>query len=262
MTFRCGSVSLRGSWSGVFTQVARRYAWLAPLACSCVFYSPQAMALGFTGNFEPSFWTFSVQGVSESADCVDLATTRGCVDTFGAASGDVSVVRVTSEGAGDKYATWLWERPDGDLTGYYLSFNYDVVNDGGTGDVYGQYFVGGVASSELRGSDTVSSVYVAPNQDFSFKITISNTISGSFNISSFDAVPAPLPAAGAATAFGYSRRLRRRIKGQRRKGSCPPVMPSHPSLYLNLSPAAVGSLPMSFSYALRPAVDGSRSRVA
>jgi len=111
------------------------------------------------------------------------------------------------------------------------------------------------------GSGTITDQVINPGKTLVFKI---NGISTEpvLSLSNFNAtVPGPLPAAGAATAFGYSRRLRRRIQGKRPGGSCPPLQPAHPAAYLNLTTASLKSVPVSFSYASQTIVT-DRSNMA
>lgn len=101
-----------------------------------------------------------------------------------------------------------------------------------------------------------------PGGSLSFAITSFNTGEiPSLSVTNFNAqaVPAPLPAAGAASAFGFSRRIRRRIK----KGHAPGAIritgrrASDPSAYLNLSPSVLKKTSLSFSYPILPPPDAS-----
>ena len=212
--------------------------------------------MGFTGSFSLNNWELYVQGSTSPSDPDCNVSLDACVDFTDPAQGSATLIRYTdgSIAPGNQYATWSWLRPQNDQAGYFISFDYNIPDPGIGGDAYGQYIIGNSTSSELRGANNISPVYVAAGQNFSFRITISGTASvGSFEVSNFSAVPGPLPAAGAATAFGYSRRLRRRIKGELPAPARGRSAPPHPSSYLDLNARALQSLPLSFSYGSRVA---------
>jgi hypothetical protein len=79
----------------------------------------------------------------------------------------------------------------------------------------------------------------------------------SLTVSQFNAVPAPLPAAGAVSVFTLSRRLRRRCRMEGKHAGRPSsprrTAATYLSSALHLSDEALGHIPMSFDYATRAA---------
>lgn len=229
-----------------------------------IFPSPSHAVTGFTGAFElnnpppANFWTFTAFGdnLPPQINCDSYnPATESCLENVNYAGGSISIYAGASTEGGTTDLTWSDTQ---NTSPYYVSFS--LFCSGCNDDNYLTYKVGDVDNGGDTGTLKVSnyllpvSAYLAPGEIIEFSITNTSNYEGlKVDITNFNAVPAPLPAAGAATAFGYSRRLRRRIKGQRPKGSCPPVTPPHPSLYLNLAPVAVQALPVSFSYTSLPA---------
>ena len=183
------------------------------------------------------------------------------MDNLNASNGTVKILGAS--GANAYTLTWQWPTPNNsNTTNYYLSFDlYCELCDTGGPVSYAVRYSG--QSGAPTDSGTVGAgeaaifqgIRVAPGQyiTFSTSVTGSNGDGSSFTISNFNAsVPGPLPATGAATAFGFSRRLRRRIKGELPPGSRKPTTSTHPSSYLNLSPTALHGLPATFSYTAMP----------
>lgn len=219
---------------------------------------------GFTGSFnpnnDPSWWSFEPtqagsylcdQGPADDS-CVYISQQSQDAEIYNNADSTPSTI------------TWRWT--NNSTTNYYVSFNYKldsaINNDIGKierGAKVGSNYIANQAQTITFFSSTeytpylYSSIILSENQFIQFSVTTTTAQSASLLIENFNyAVPAPLPAAGAATAFGYSRRLRRRIKGVRPAGSNKATVPSHPSVYLNLSPCKLPSLPVSFSYGSLP----------
>jgi len=244
-------------------EIKSKLFWTVVIGYSSVaFHCRPAQAIGFTGNFAPDNWVFTFNDIAPdppTAPSCDESLAGGCVE----ATGDAATLALAPSGADSftaSFATWTWTNKEEYGTTYYVTFDWEVVSDLESSSTasfsianvnYGPFEDG------TNNSPLISDVKVATGQSISFRVDINDINSGpiEFQITNFNAqVPAPLPAAGAATAFGYSRRLRRRIKGQPPAGSCPPVLPAHPSAYLNLAPSALKSVPLTFSYASRPAV--------
>lgn len=141
---------------------------------------------------------------------------------------------------------------------YVVTFDASINKFGdGQDEINGYYYVSNARYSIdfsnpntaiVRNGDTLTFSIERTNFTTAADLTITNF--------SFSEVPSPLPATGAVTAFGYSRRLRRRIKGRCTSASGMPP-PAHPAAYLNLSPETLKSIPVSFSYSTLPCVSGS-----
>jgi hypothetical protein len=139
---------------------------------------------------------------------------------------------------------------------YVVRFNPSILKYGDDQQEINAYYyiANGPRENLSMGQSNVITIRNGETLTFSIERGTNITTAADLTISnfSFTEVPAPLPAAGAATAFGYSRRLRRRIKAVRPAGSNKATVPSHPSVYLNLSPCKLPSLPVSFSYGSLP----------
>jgi hypothetical protein len=108
-----------------------------------------------------------------------------------------------------------------------ISFDWAVDTSGGANQT-ASYLVN-LANFVLSSNDgdfgSITSLLLANGDSFGFRVTTSdnNGDPGILSISSFSAtlvtnpvlVPGPLPLAGGAVAFAFSRRLRRRIRRSR-----------------------------------------------
>lgn len=203
----------------------------------------------FNGSSESSSWSLSdnTGGRSSWGDAnncdINLVS---CVYSVSA-----TTAIIYSQPETDTITTWQSGPGNrGNPQGYRVTFRADF--DTALDATY-LYKVGTNGTEINLVDDRTYTVTVTGNDSLYFIVENVSEF-GDLTISNFSAsqVPAPLPAAGAATAFGYSRRLRRRIKGVRPAGSNKATVPSHPSVYLNLSPCKLPSLPVSFSYGSLP----------
>ncbi len=243
-------------------------------SCVCLGSATPAQAIGFSGTFAPSTWllintnpaqtlnstgtgvngTYTC-GTTNNVACIEQITSTG-VDVVGSFSGDTgggtsatsrstSLVLANTEPAYRVSFDWAFasaSSESGSLTAYYkVGINSEVLLATWPGS--GSAISGNVSNIEIAdGSSIQFIVKTSTNTGAEGVLSISN-----FNATS-SAVPGPLPAAGAATAFGYSRCLRRRIKGEVPVGCGKSSRSSDPSSYLLLSPASQQVLPLSFSY--------------
>lgn len=145
----------------------------------------------------------------------------------------------------------------GSPKGYLVSFS-GSFNDFGT-TATAEYSYGNTTVSNLGATILPQSFILKPNETLTFKISSGLAGFGDLTVNNFsytEVVPGPLPAAGAATAFGFSRRLRRRTRARDaglRSGR--PRRLTHPTAYLNLSTTTVTRLPVSFTYSALPDED-------
>lgn len=221
---------------------------------------------GLQGLFKAGNWQYAVNGVDTSTpdncdeyaisvdNCIEISAPQGAFDML---------QQNTSEG--ETYSTFYWENIYGGT--YTVNFDYAYDNGNGNGNA-----VFGIANGNIYDTENWSQITtitdptattsltpyltISPGETLFFTTVVpsSSDPSTQLSITEFNyAVPSPLPATGAAAAFGYSRRLRRRIKGKPVIGSRPkPRTPAHPVAYLNLAPGNLQSLPLSFSYARLP----------
>lgn len=216
---------------------------LAGLSLGAVLSPATAQAAGFVGSFDPSNWTLvntsddgtttvidqtlvgadAICGATNTVACVTYANQFGDAELRGSTAsgspapsggGDVDALRTT---------TWQFTNPNppgwGDTT---ISFSWLFTGDD-SGSQTASYLLNGsetILSSTSTGSPaTITSLLLAPGQTFGFRITTyDNRGAPQLNISSFSAsapVPGPLPMAGGAAAFAWSRRLRQRIRQAR-----------------------------------------------
>ncbi len=107
---------------------------------------------------------------------------------------------------------------------------------------------------------------ISPQWSLGFKVTAPIGQNGAvyLEISQFNGVPAPLPAAGAASVFAVSRRLRGRCRGIEVRCSgrpSPPPASAYLTRTLNLPGDALGGLPVSFSYGPQSPGKGAKAGV-
>lgn len=220
------------------------------LATSALVCKPTlASPTGFTGNFDPnnsqSTWSFT-PAIDPTYLCPGGYVDVTCVEVNGSSA---VITSDPFEKSPPYQIKWTWTNSYG--KNYYVSFNYNFTTDDSSiatirvGDELRNNLVDGANSS--LGPTLVSNGEII---EFTITTSITSSTTSTLSITNFNySVPAPLPATGAAAAFGYSRRLRRRIKGEPGSGSgSKRRTPAHPSAYLNLAPAAVQSVPLSFSY--------------
>ncbi len=169
-----------------------------------------ARALGFSGAYDPTNWTTSFGGGGDGS--VDTTGAPNLISITGPDNGLANSYidyTTTAAASGTVSFSWLYQTSDSpaqDSFGYLLGSTYTMLSDN--------------AISNPTGT---SSFAVNSGDIFGYRVF---SIDGSFgpgiaSIYTFSApdpavVPAPLPLFGAVGAFVLSRRLRRRIQGQRR----------------------------------------------
>ncbi len=197
--------------------------WILPAATN---------AAGFYGSFAPEKWLLMNEqsgGLNETYTSPDYlcpdTNTVACIDTFSPNSVDV-VGSVSGSPRGGtvtgtpRITTWTVTNVDYPST---LKFRWSFsTNPPGVTTQTASYVVGAVAYT-LASTDTpvggILTIDLAPHETFGFRVTTSDNSSdlGILSISEFTSntsfpVPGPLPLAGAAAAFAWSRRLRHRIR--------------------------------------------------
>lgn len=222
----------------------------------------KAATLGFTGSFDTSTWVYQLQRDSNTptyptpGDCTSSFDPEvGCLDLYNSDQGNVHIFSAeNTTGTGIEATSWYWQNTTNQ--NYYVSFDYylDGLNPSST---TASITAGSLPAVQIDVGDSSSTngyLLVAPNQYISFSISVpGGSDPADLQISNFNyAVPGPLPATGAATAFGFSRRMRRRIKGELPPGYRKRSASTHPSSYLNLSPSSLHGLPATFSYTAMP----------
>jgi hypothetical protein len=206
---------------------------LLALSSSCLLPAG-AMAAGFSGSFAPVNWILTNTNPDQSLDstqytcsalndvaCVEaIDTSTGAVDVVGSVSGQVG------GGVANTLRTTTWSVIN---TGpnALISFDWDL-NTLGTNQTASYLFnlANVVLSSNNGDSGSITSLPLATGDSFGFRVATSDNVGelGVFSISNFNAmpfsppstnVPGPLPLAGGAAAFAFSRRLRRRCRRSR-----------------------------------------------
>lgn len=151
----------------------------------------------FAGVYAPDRWTFTANGGDGS---VNTAAAPASITLTGNdnGSGGIFTNHTINVGASGLVSfNWAYSTVDSffDQFGYLLNGNFNFL-------------------STLDGESGATSFSVVAGDVFGFSIDGNDGIFGPGNatISNFSApVPGPLPLLGVGAAFGYSRRLRRRI---------------------------------------------------
>jgi hypothetical protein len=265
---------IRGLWALLLGSL------LSATACA-----PAAQAIsGFTGSFRPAKWSKEATygGTSYSSipeTCagppwsnLNPATVYVCLDfdNLGGSAllGARPFVNVT--GQPDTETTASISLTNNSRANYFVSFNAELIFSAQLGGT-------GTATISLNdpanpGSPTVlanltdlnptltipgsSMATISPNWTLTFKVTapIIQTDDVFIYITDFDGqvVPSPVPAAGAASVFAFSRRLRRRTRMGSEQAGRPPTPRPAPYAYLfqhlNLSEDGLAQIPLSFDY--------------
>jgi len=202
---------------------------LLALSSSCLLPSG-AQAAGFSGGFDPANWiltnTNPGQSLSSTQYTCSVLNDVACVENIDPSTGAVDVVGSLSGqvggGASSTLRTTTWSVTN---TGpnALISFDWGLNTNGETNQT-ASYLVNlfnVVLSSNDGDSGSIMSLPLATGDSFGFRVTTSDNVGdlGVFSISNFNAtpfsppstsVPGPLPLAGGAAAFAFSRRLRRR----------------------------------------------------
>jgi len=232
--------------------------------------APSALALSFTtgssstspfffnGYSSTSSWTLYSDSTVVPAGTWGNLDSVPCVPENGLCVVLNSSDSVTIHGGGGALEQTKWESLNGGVggaNGYMVSFTGTFTpGPDSASDATATYSYGTFTSQPLGATFTVDPFFLATNQKVTFRISNGLSSYGDLRINNFNsyAVPGPLPAAGAASAFGFSRRLRRRVKNDAKSAAPRRLIPSDPSAYLNLSTPALNHLPASFCYASAP----------
>ena len=227
------------------TTVTRRHRRLVPITRLGValigtgLLPAAAGAAGFSGSFDPANWSI----VNTTAGSVDQTLTSSgsppvtsaayycgnsnqvaCARTIDATNGAVQVVgsvdAFNGGGTGNTARTTTWTVTNGaQSSSLMFSWAFATLPNESATNQSAWYLVGTNATQITAsggGSGSVSNVSLAPFETFGFRVSTADNISdyGVLSITDFMAtpteVPAPLPLAGAAATFHWSRRLRRR----------------------------------------------------
>jgi hypothetical protein len=226
------------------TTATRRHRRLAPitrlgvaLIGTCLLPAA-AGAAGFSGSFDPANWsivnttdgsvdqTLTSLGsppVTSSAYYCGNSNQVACAQNVDATNGGVDVVGsvdgFNGGGTGNTARTTTWTVTNGAQSSS-LMFYWALATTLPLATNQSAWYLVGTNATQLNasggGSGMVSNVTLAPFETFGFRVSTTDNISdfGTLSITNFTAtsteVPAPLPLAGAAATFHWSRRLRRR----------------------------------------------------
>jgi hypothetical protein len=188
-------------------------------------------AAGLTGSFAPVNWVLSNTNADETFSspqntCAALSYQVACVTINDALTGSFDVIGsadsfdggANTSGAPTTDRTTTWKLVNTGLPAY-VSFKWLFSNGEDNTDI-ASYLIG---TSETILSDVPSviaspivNLTIASNSSIAFRVRTTDNSGNpaSLSITNFDAVPvpAPLPLLGVAVAFGWSRKLRRRLK--------------------------------------------------
>lgn len=227
----------------------RRLASLAGLSAALIsscLLPTTVRAAGFSGSFDPFNWSIvnTTDGpvdqtltdlggsppppsLTAAAYYCGNANEVACAEAIDAVNGGVDVVGSVSGlsggGTANTVRTTTWTVTNGAQSSV-ISFNWALATYlAGATNQSVSYVIGGI-ETPLSSTDTdfgfLSNISLAAGETFGFRVTTSDNTGdyGVLSITNFTAtitpasVPGPLPMAGAAAAFGWSRRLRRRIR--------------------------------------------------
>jgi hypothetical protein len=229
------------------TTATRRHRRLAPitrlgvaLIGTCLLPAA-AGAAGFSGSFDPANWsivnttdgsvdqTLNSSGsppVTSAAYYCGNSNQVACVQNVDATNGAVQVVGsisgVDGGGTANTARTTTWTVTNGAQPST-LMFTWAFATTLPLATNQSAWYLVGTNATPLTANDgdsgSVSSITLAPFETFGFRVSTTDNIAdfGVLSITNFTAtptaaseVPAPLPLAGAAATFHWSRRLRRR----------------------------------------------------
>lgn len=201
---------------------------------SLVLCAPSARAAGFSGSFAPVNWILTNTNPPESLNSTQytcgVLNDVACVENIDPLTGAVDVVGSVSSQAGggdpNTRRTTTWSLTN---TGPNALINIDWALDafGGSNQSasYLVNLVDVVLSSVSGDSGNITNLPLASGANFGFRVTTTdnNGDPGILSITNFSAtpitsptsVPGPLPLAGGVAAFGWSRRLRSRLRNRR-----------------------------------------------
>lgn len=231
------------------TTATRRHRRLAPitrlgvaLIGTCLLPAA-AGAAGFSGSFDPANWSIvnttdgSVDqtltssgsppvtsaayycGNSNQVACAQNVDANGAVQVVGSVEG--------FNGGGSAYTarTTTWTVTNGAQSSSLMFYWAFATLPTASAINQSAWYLVGTNATQLNasggGPGMVSNISLAPFETFGFRVSTTDNISdfGTLSITNFTAtsteVPAPLPLAGAAATFHWSRRLRRRSRALR-----------------------------------------------
>jgi hypothetical protein len=192
-------------------------------------------AAGLTGSFAPVNWVLTNTNADQTLSspqltCADLSYQVACITINDAITGTFDVIGSADSfdggantiGASTTERTTTWELVNTGLPSQ-VSFKWLFSNGDNFTDI-ASYFVG---SSEIVLSDVptifaaqIDNLIIPSNGSIAFRVSTDNvgnpgilsiTDFGAITISGTSPVPGPLPLIGCAAAFGWSRKLKRRV---------------------------------------------------
>lgn len=171
---------------------------------------PAQAITGFTGPYAPANWTFSTSGGSvDTSGAPGSITLSLPMNNFDDPTSDYTTV---SQGPG--LVSFNWSRTYADLINYTIGGF--ILNGTATVVFADSYDTSGANNFLVSSGDTFGFRFLSQDINAPSTLTISN-----FSAPSAPAppagVPAPLPLFGAGAAYGWSRRLRRRISNPQAK---------------------------------------------
>jgi len=190
-------------------------------------------AAGLTGSFAPVNWVLSNTNADETFSspqntCAALSYQVACVTINDALTGSFDVIGsadgfdggANTSGASTTDRTTTFQLVNIGLPAY-VSFKWLFSNGEDNTDI-ASYFIGNsetiLSEAPTSIAAQIASLTVASNGSIAFRVRTTDNIGnpGILSITNFEAVPvpAPLPLLGVAAAFGWSRKLRKRIRGR------------------------------------------------
>jgi hypothetical protein len=169
--------------------------------------------------------------VTSAAYYCGIINLVACAQNVDATTGAVQVVGsiegFNGGGTGNTVRTTTWTVTNGAQSST-LMFSWALATTPSSATNQSAWYLVGNNATQLTANDgdvgSVSNISLAPFETFGFRVSTTDNISdfGTLSINNFTAtptaaseVPAPLPLAGAAATFHWSRRLRRRSRALR-----------------------------------------------
>jgi hypothetical protein len=197
-----------------------------------------AKAAGFSGSFDSVNWiltnTNPGQSLNSTQYTCSVVNGVACIENIDSVNGAVDVVGSvfgsSGGGAQNTLRTTTWNLTNGAQSAQ-LAFGWSFATyASGATNQTASYLVGAteITLTSVDGSSgNLANILLAPGENVGFRVTTYDNVGdyGVLSISNFNAtplsppattVPGPLPIAGGATALAFSRRLRIRIRNQRR----------------------------------------------
>lgn len=171
--------------------------------------NPAQAITGFTGPYAPGNWTTAAQ----NGGIVSLSTDDTLQLRIPANGSQSAVVyQITMPDTGQVSFDWSVSGVDG------FSFWQANISTGS-----GQQILGNSSNPIISGNKVTGVLQAGATFDFLLRGSSSGSEPATLTITNFNAppVPGPLPVLGAAAAFGWSRRLRRRVAAGTRYSTAP-----------------------------------------